>query len=493
MKLRPIFKDIILTFFTEISVLVSFFVLYRIIANNYGPDGVGEYSLARRLLSLFQSVLLMGIGVGIPRYIALSKTSEQRGAYVRSAGAALLILSLLFVIIINLFANQSAEILFGSEKYANFIFPFSLLVIGSASHSFAYSYLRGRLMSKKFNILQILNLSVVPLLLFWYLGDRPMNDVIGIVGIIMSAVSAIFILLFIKEIFIPIGHKTLVSHFKELFVYGMPRMAGDFLYAGLFSFGAIFAAHLLTMREVGYFSLSISLLNMVGSFVGPLGLILLPKISNLIAENKTDLIGEKLDYFIGAIIQMSIFASFQLIIFADTILDLWLGTGFSDAVIIMRIVFMTIAFYPFYVASTSILNASRKKPLDLINVSRALVFFLIFSGGLFIFRNSINVAIGLSVSFSSSLIFLSMLAYISVRGIYPRKNGNDFKYFIVAMLVNILLASIEIYLKPIITSEIYYFIIFEVMLGIFYLAVLWVLKAEWIRQTYRTMFIRASL
>ncbi|MBA7499767.1 hypothetical protein ES704_02514 [subsurface metagenome] len=37
-KLRPIFKDIALTFITQAIVLVSFFFIYRLIAKNFGPD-----------------------------------------------------------------------------------------------------------------------------------------------------------------------------------------------------------------------------------------------------------------------------------------------------------------------------------------------------------------------------------------------------------------------------------------------------------------------
>lgn len=67
-KLRPIFKDISLTFITQAIVLVSFFFIYRLIAKNFGPEGVGEYSLIRRVLGFFLPLLLLGLGIGIPHY-----------------------------------------------------------------------------------------------------------------------------------------------------------------------------------------------------------------------------------------------------------------------------------------------------------------------------------------------------------------------------------------------------------------------------------------
>ncbi|MCD6470958.1 oligosaccharide flippase family protein, partial [bacterium] len=78
LKLRPIFKNIILTFITQAIVLIAFFVIYRLIAKNFGPEGVGEYSLVKKVIGFLQPLLLFGVGVGLPRYIAMSKDSEQR-------------------------------------------------------------------------------------------------------------------------------------------------------------------------------------------------------------------------------------------------------------------------------------------------------------------------------------------------------------------------------------------------------------------------------
>jgi len=76
-KLKPFFKDVSLTFITEAIVLVAFFFIYRLIAKNFGPEGVGEYSLVKRVIGFFQPLLLLGLSVGLPRYIAMSQNKEQ--------------------------------------------------------------------------------------------------------------------------------------------------------------------------------------------------------------------------------------------------------------------------------------------------------------------------------------------------------------------------------------------------------------------------------
>jgi len=48
--IKTFFKDVSLTFIIEAIVLVGFFFIYRLIAKNFGPEGVGEYSLVKRII-----------------------------------------------------------------------------------------------------------------------------------------------------------------------------------------------------------------------------------------------------------------------------------------------------------------------------------------------------------------------------------------------------------------------------------------------------------
>lgn len=43
--------------------MVAFFVTFRLIARNFGPEGVGEYSLVRRVIAFFNPLLLLGFDI----------------------------------------------------------------------------------------------------------------------------------------------------------------------------------------------------------------------------------------------------------------------------------------------------------------------------------------------------------------------------------------------------------------------------------------------
>lgn len=481
-KLKPFFKDISLTFIAEAIVLIAFFFIYRLIAKNFGPEGVGEYSLVKRVLGFLQPLLLLGLWVGLPRYIAMAEDKEQRSSYIKAGGLTVATATFVFLIFVNLFKDYFAKIFFGTTNYSNLVLPFSLFLAGLTLHTLIYSYFRGQLLTKAFNILQVINLALVPIGILIFFKDISIEKLISLIGISTFVIAFVFALYFIKEFFVPIKKWQFTNSLKELLHYSFPRFIAGFVYAAFLSLGPIFATHFASIQEVGYLSVSQSLLGVTGVAVAPLGLILLPKVSNMIAQKRTEEIKESLNYLIGATVQLSIFIFFQLIIFTDVIIKYWLGPEFINAIPIMRIIFGSIIFYLFCGAVGSILEASKVKPINLINSFISLGVFLITSGILLFLVKLFPPIISLSITFTSGMICLGILSYVSIRKIYFEKLNKDLNYLWTAISINIFLGSIAILTKSFIVSRFYYLIIFEILLGSIYLLILWVLKTDWLRK-----------
>jgi len=492
-KLRPFFKDVTLTFITEAIVLVAFFFIYRLIAQDFGPEGVGEYSLIKRLIGFFQPLLLFGLWVGIPRYIAMSQDKEQRAGYLKASGLIVAAFTFVFLIFINLFKDYFAKIFFGTVDYTNFVLPFSLFLAGLTLHSLVYSYFRGRLFVKTFNLLQVINLGLVPIGILVFFKDVTIEEVITLIGTSIFLIAFIFSLFFIKDFFFHIKKWRFINLLKELFYYSFPRFIASFVYAGLLSLGPIFAAHFASIQEVGYLSVSQSLLSTMGVAVAPLGLILLPKVSNLISQGRENEIKENLNYLIGAAIQCSIFITFQLMIFTDIIIKYWLGPEFFSAIPVMRIVFLSLLFYFFCGAVGNILEASKVKPINMINLSVSLGIFLILSGILLFLLKLFSPIISISIAFTSGLISLGVLTYVSIRKIYPEKLNKDLNCLLIAITINVLLGGVAFLVKPLVISKFYYLIFLEVLLGFVYLSILWLLKTDWLRKIPEKILLKETL
>jgi len=169
-------------------------------------------------------------------------------------------------------------------------------------------------------------------------------------------------------------------------------------------------------------------------------------------------------------------------IFTDVIIKYWLGAEFIDAIPIMRIIFGSIIFYLFCGAVGSILEASKVKPINLINSCISLGVFLIISGILLFLIKLFPPIISLSVAFTSGLICLGILTYISIRKIYFEKLNKDLNYLWIAIGINTLLGGIALLTKSLVASRFYYLVIFEILIGVIYLLILWLLKTDWLRK-----------
>jgi len=480
-KLRPFFKSIFFTFATQGVALITLIFIYRLIAQKLGPEGVGEYSLIKRVISFLEPILLLGLGVGISRYVAISRDNKERDSYIKGGASIVIFITFIFLIFINLFKEYFVKIFFGTVDYVYLVFPFSFFLIGSIIHGLVYSYFRGRFLVKIFNSLQVINLTLIPLLFILFFKNITIEKLIILIGVSTIIISLLFLLFFVRDFYAQIEKWQFKNSIKKLLYYSVPRIPADFALVGLFSLGPIFAAHFVAVQEVGYLSIGQSLVNIIGVAIAPLGLILLPKISNLTTNGKEETIKENLNLFIPALIQCSIFFCFQLIIFADKIINFWLGPEFLNAVPVMRIVFVSLIFYPFYVGMRSILDAVEIKPLNTINLLLSLFVFLFIAGSLLLF-NFFSVIMSLAIALSVGLICLGILTYISIRKIYFNNLGKDLRYLLIAVFINVFLGIISILLKPLMSSNFYSLILFLGIMSILYLSILWVFKIDWVKE-----------
>lgn len=480
--MKTTLKNILQTFITEALVLSGFLIVYRLILQNFGTEGVGEYSLIRKVANFTQPVLILGLVIGLPRYLAMSKDEEQRGLYIKSGFFVVISLTVLFLAIVNVFRVYFAKIFFGDIAYTNLVLPFSVLLMGLVIHGLVYSYFHGLLLVKTFNFLKLVNLLLVPIFVIIFLKNIPISQVITLIGVSMIMVAILFSLPFIKTLFISSDYLQLKNSLKNLFHYSLPRVPGDFGLAGLFALGPVFAAHLTNMKEVGYLSVSQSLLRGVCGILAPLGIILLPKVSQLTAQGKQSTVKENLDLLIPAISQCSIFICIQLFIFTDILIKHWLGPQFLDAIAVMRITLLAMFFYTFYITMRSILDAVNFKALNTINIYISLGVFLITAGILLFLFKLFSPIISLSIASSTALACLGTLSYISIRNIYPYAIKKDGYYVLIALIINAIFVLISLAFKLLIIQSIYHLFIFGISLGFLYLAILWALKTEWIRK-----------
>ena len=134
-------------------------------------------------------------------------------------------------------------------------------------------------------------------------------------------------------------------------------------------------AHIQGVQEAGYLAFAISVLSMICAIFQPVGLVLLPKATFMLAEGAH---GELREH-IGYLLKISFFVSAALAIFvaafAPFLIRLYLGHGYEQVAGLVRIVVLGSVPYSIYLVSRNIIDAFHKNGITALIVLSALVAF----------------------------------------------------------------------------------------------------------------------
>lgn len=395
----------LLTLLTEIGVLLSTLLTLRLAASFYGVNGFGEYAVAKRAFSLLTFPLLVGLGISLPRYIALNATREKK--YERQAflfsGIAISILMLgLFAVLPLFFPSQFTWLFFGDNRHWEFSLPILFTVAGLYFQTLLYGYLRGEMRMAHANLLRCLTVIFVPPVALLFSGHSASRGVL-FTGFGWIGVSLIFGVFILSEI--ELAHLTRENvwvKIKELLSFGLPRVPGEFALFGLFSLPTLIISHQYGVEEAGYFSFGISLLQMIGALFAAVGILLLPYISNLVTSESW----EKINTVVRRIYVLSLSVSTLGVILLQILLPfgvrLLMGEEFLQAVPQIRWVILGAIPYVSYVILRNPLDAIEKWPYN----SLSLIITLVILLGLIMLN---NVLFTPQFSIFFSLVILGLL------------------------------------------------------------------------------------
>lgn len=374
-------KNYVITFITEFIVLASQILVFKLAAVFLGKQGFGEYALARRSLSLIVPILLLGLGVGIPRYIAIARAksinSENPEAYFISAFSIVTITVFIFLLTMNLLSKEVAYLFFGNQSYQYLIWPIASAIAGLCFHSLAYNYYRGCLKMLPANLLQLVNIGLVPPLVF-ALPNVSVSNLFSTLGLVWVTTSGLVILyVFRKNRSRNYSLSELRDNSKQLLSYGVVRVPGELGLMGFLSLPAFFTAHIFGVEKAGYVAFATLVLSMIGALFNPLGLILLPFASKQMAKNDLAYLQTKLNKLLKICFGLTILIVLFLELFASLIIKIYLGKEFMEAANIMRLVLIGAVPYVVYIIFRNASDALYVKPMNMKNVMIALSFFVV--------------------------------------------------------------------------------------------------------------------
>ena len=491
-KFSPFLKDIALTTLTSVITIISMILLTRILAKEFGPDGFGTYSLARRLISLAIPVFTVSIGVSLTRFIAITDKNFKRINYLLSAILLVFIVSLVLSAACYYFADFLTLVIFHSPQHLNLFYSCLFMVTGFGIYTILYSYYRGIQSMNSANLWQLFIMAVLPLIISYaFAKHRNPALIIGLMG--MSAYISIIPLLAIiikhhKKDIRKIGEFT-----KDLFSYGLLRTPGGLIFIGILTIGPILAPYFGTLSDAGYLVIGQSVFRVIEASVVAFGLVALPKFSQFVAEGNTDFLRNRISDILTMIIHLSLFIVIQLFIWANEIVLIWLGADYLQAVPIIQIFLITLCPYLSYVMLRSIIDAVEKKAVNTLNL---LISFGITILLCFVFGNLGFGAIGLAIAAAIGMSCLGIFSsYFLVKKYKIRLTNLKFASI---LLINCLIAIIDIIAKKYSIAyfdSIQLFVAMTLIGGLLFVSYAWFLykrKTDWVIQLKIRIFPQTS-
>jgi len=369
------YKNYVVTFGTELTIMVLGFLVFRIANQQFDEYGFSEYSILRRTVSFLLPLMMIGLGVSIPRYISLE---PHRNSYFFSGLIWILISGTILLSVLGLGSSFFSEIFFGSTKYSDFILPMGMLLMTYGLHAVIYGFLRGKLNIYLANFVQFINVGAIPLTVL-YLSDSVLNLIyLNTISLFVSCLIVVVIIFNKYEI--QVNKKMAREDSIVLLKYGLPRVLGDFALLAILTLPTYIVLEMqddiLIGGDVAY---CITLLNLVGAAFSPISLVLLPEIASFINQKRQDLIQKRFKVFVIICLALTAFGYVLFYLFTEFFLQLLLGSNFrSNLIEYSRIVLLSSFGYGLYIILRSFLDAIHVRATNAYNLLFCLGVYLIF-------------------------------------------------------------------------------------------------------------------
>lgn len=280
-------KDVIWTFTIQMAIMLCAFAVTKILSNRLSVDDFGQYNLIKRSIQVLSFVMLAGVGIALPRYIPLYKKGNEPKSIVPLLIATLIYIigiTLLICIICGILNKEMQSIILG--EYGNnslFIIAIAYAFV-LAMAQFTFAYYRGTGNFKWYNGTQLTvqTAIILPLILFPFLTTK-------IVFTAWLIITAILVTIYLGREFAikRMPHVTLTevkSELNTVIRYSSGRLVADFFLFSLSAFPLIYISNSLGLQPTAYFSVGITFVTMVTPLYSFMGIILLPYVSESLAN-----------------------------------------------------------------------------------------------------------------------------------------------------------------------------------------------------------------
>ncbi len=330
--------------------LSNLFINYKI-EKIWSVEGFATYNLLKRLGSFIVFPLILGVGIGIPRYISfLKKGKDDSSKALEYLVAGLIIFLITFGGFLLLLLFFPAVILssfkqIGSESIllivALFIFSQGVFVILS-------SFYRGKIQFGNSSLLNVLVLSFLPTVIIFF-SDNIFDYFLYYAVLTICSLLLIIVFNLYK---CSISYKRTQFKIKQLIHYGAPRVVADAILFSLDFIPIYVVSVFISLEESGYLSLSFMFFKLASVSFDLIGSLILPLYGKGFKTESSAVFIQKVNRLLLISGCLAVLASVFGYIFIPYLVATFFGS-LSPAIVASQYIFIA---FPFYVVFTILKN-----------------------------------------------------------------------------------------------------------------------------------------
>ncbi|WP_436529521.1 lipopolysaccharide biosynthesis protein [Actinoplanes sp. HUAS TT8] len=339
-------RDYVSTLLVQWFVLGTGLFLFHLVARRGSVSGFAYYQIARGTVSSFQPALMLGLGLGLQRY--LPRTEHTTRLLARHA----LYVEAALVTVVGLTGVGAGTWIagrLGLDGGRDAIAAIMIMLGGNCLCTCGLAALRGNHQVVDSNLISGLGLGLIPLVAF--VSADGIEEFLVIQGIGAAAVGVWGTLVVRRRPAFPTEDQE--PNLKTLIAYGIRRMPGEVALPTLYTFPTFAVA--VTMPghpEAGYVGFVTSAVTLICSLFAMLTPVLLPRLSRLFHRAGEDAVVRQLLTVLPVVAGvLAAVPTLVIFLFAPLLVHGFLGDEFTGAIPMLRLgVFAAIPLAMFYAA-----------------------------------------------------------------------------------------------------------------------------------------------
>ncbi len=359
MRFSKFIKDLLLTGFTQVLVLIFGLLFLKITAWILDEKNFGLFMVVRRWVAVFAPLLSLNLALGITKFVSSDK--KKQDYYLR---ISLFIVTGIFIVLIgiSLLMGESISLLFFNDSQFSLLARILFIYIyADTLYLLIYAYYRGKQQMLAANALNLFWFCFPVLLFSVFVFLRSINKYT-----ILVSYHSLFTLFIIGAAFTYFKKRHLFT-FKKMFrfrleqeksflLYGLGRVPSSLFLTLIFGIPVFTATYNISLKAAGYMGISVAVLRMIELASYPFNMIFLPKFSELNSKTSHKEIKEKSSIVVDFIV--TFFPATFMILYglSKYIVVFWFGQKYFASVPGLKILILFSAFYMAYAMIRGILN-----------------------------------------------------------------------------------------------------------------------------------------